>query len=235
MILRDEARFRNDQPGGPVTATFTVAFDWNGTLVDDADRARLAASAVLVRRGLPALDAGGFHEGFCLPLARWFSILGIESRDLAGAVREWNEEVRNRPAELAAGSLQTIRALRLLGARLGVVSAAEAAAVRKDLDHVGLAELVDFVVGGADPKRDALRDLAASSPGGVAYIGDTEYDILEAKAAGAWAIGYGDGYRPAAALAAAGADFVIDRLSELPDLLTRLRDRPLGADGDAGR
>lgn len=227
--------FATGNQDGRATAAFTVAFDWNGTLIDDADRARTAANVVLGRRKLPSLEADAFHEGFCLPLSRWFAALGVEAHDLGGAVHEWNEEVRIRPARLAPGSLQTVRSLRSQGARLGIVSAADATAVRKDLDEVGLTELVDFVVGGADPKRKALRDLAQLAPNRLAYVGDTEYDILEAKAAGAWAIGYADGYRPASALAAAGADFVIDRFSELPGLLIRLRGRPAVADSGAAR
>lgn len=235
MILRDESGLRNIEPDLAVMSPLTVAFDWNGTLIDDADRARAAASAVLGRRGLPSLEEEAFHEGFCLPLLRWFTVLGIEAHDLGAAVMEWNEEVQNSPAHLAAGTLRTFRSLRLLGVRLGVVSAAEATSVRKDLDQVGLSQLVDFVVGGADPKRDALKHLVDRTAESLVYVGDTEYDILEAKAAGAWAIGYSDGYRPATALVAAGADFVIDRLSELPLLLNRLRDRPALADSDVAR
>lgn len=214
---------------------FTVAFDWNGTLVDDAERARKAACVVLGRRGLPGLEGAAFHETFCLPMSSWFTVLGIGSEDLAGAAREWNEEVRKHPAQLAPGALETVRSLRSLGARVGIVSAAEATAVEKDLRQVGLAELVDFVVASADPKRDALRELGADAGGRIAYVGDTEYDIREAQAANAWAIGYGHGYRPASALVAVGADFVIEQLAELPELLIRVRDRPGVADGDAVR
>ena len=218
-----------------MTGAFTIAFDWNGTLVDDAERARRAACIVLGRRSLPGLEAAAFHETFCLPMSSWFTVLGVESEDLASAVREWNEEVRRHPAELAPGALETVRSLRSLGARVGIVSAAEAAAVGKDLRQVGLAELVDFVVGSADPKREALGELGADAGSRIVYVGDTEYDIREAQAANAWAIGYGHGYRPASALLAAGADFVIEQLAELPDLLTRVRDRRGVADGDAVR
>jgi len=56
----------------------------------------------------------------------------------------------------------------------------------------------------------------------VVYVGDTEYDIIEARAAGVWAIGYAAGYRPYTALVTAGADHVIERLDVLPALLAAL-------------
>jgi phosphoglycolate phosphatase-like HAD superfamily hydrolase len=55
----------------------------------------------------------------------------------------------------------------------------------------------------------------------VAYLGDTEHDVTEALAAGALAIGFGGGYRPASALLKAGAEGVVVDLREVPRALTR--------------
>ncbi len=220
---------------GPLAADFTVAFDWNGTLVDDAERARLAVSSVLRRRGLAELGSGAFHDGFCLPMTRWLGALGINSDDVEDAVREWNDEVLSRHAALSPDALTTVARLKSMGIEVGVVSAAATATVRRDLQQLGLAEHVGFVVGAADPKGETLRGLMQDLPGDLVYVGDTEYDMSEARSAGAWAIGYGGGYRPAAALAAAQAVHVIDRLSELPGLLTWLRGRPAAAGNDGAR
>jgi phosphoglycolate phosphatase-like HAD superfamily hydrolase len=66
-----------------------------------------------------------------------------------------------------------------------------------------------------------LRSLVETyGEGRVAYLGDTEHDVTEALAAGALAIGFGGGYRPAGALARAGAGAVVSELREVPKVLT---------------
>jgi phosphoglycolate phosphatase-like HAD superfamily hydrolase len=51
------------------------------------------------------------------------------------------------------------------------------------------------------------------------YVGDTEYDMIEAEAAGAAPIAVSGGYRPDDALVLAGARLVCKGLAELRDLL----------------
>jgi phosphoglycolate phosphatase len=218
--------------------SLTVAFDWNGTLVDDAARACAAAGVVLERRGLPPLGRDRFHEGFCLPLRTWIAGLGVPAGEVDGAIREWNQEMGHRPAELAAGAREAIAAMRSSGIHLGVVSAASLDALHRDLDRPalsGFAEQLAFVVGDAEPKRTTFTKLAGVRPRDFVYVGDTEYDILEARAAGVRSIGYAGGYRPAAALAATGADWIIDRLSELPALLNEIGFDALVAGSDDSR
>ncbi len=208
--------------GGDVRWPFVVACDWNGTLVDDGDRVWEAAGAVLSRLRLPSPGRAEFFEAWCLPLTRLFEELGVPRSQLGGAVRHWNDEVSARDASLAWGVREMVEGVRSLGAGVGIVSAAAVKVIDRDMARLTLTGLLDFVVGDAEPKRAALRSLKPDQPGQVAYVGDTEYDIIEARAAGVWAIGYGGGYRPGAALAAAGADHVIDRLDLLPALVRRL-------------
>jgi len=221
-----------------IQSPLTVAFDWNGTLVDDAARACAAAGIVLGRRGLPPLGRARFHEGFCLPLRMWIAGLGVPPGDVEGAIREWNQEMGRRPAELMAGAREAIAAMRRSGIRLGVVSAAGLQSVQRDLERPaldGFAGQLAFIVGDADPKRTAFTELAGGRPRDFVYVGDTEYDIREARAAGVRSIGYAGGYRPAGALRKAGAESIIDRLSDLPALLNEIAAAPLAAGSDGSR
>jgi phosphoglycolate phosphatase len=59
--------------------------------------------------------------------------------------------------------------------------------------------------------------------GETVLIGDTVFDMEMAVNAGAGAYGVSWGYHDAAELHAAGADLVLDHLSELPPLLARRR------------
>ena len=54
-----------------------------------------------------------------------------------------------------------------------------------------------------------------AAAGAVWYVGDTRFDIVQARAAGSVAIGYTAGYDAADALHDGGAHHLIDRLEDL--------------------
>ena len=207
---------------GAVSRPFIVACDWNGTLVNDGDRSWQAADAVLGRLGLPSPGRADFFDRWRLPLGSLFRDLGVPSSQLDGAVRLWNDEVSTRDAALAPGAIKMVERIRSMGGGVGVVSAAAVEVIERDVARLSLTGIFDFVVGDAEPKRAALRAIRPDQPAQVVYVGDTEYDIIEARAAGVWAIGYAAGYRPYTALVTAGADHVIERLDVLPALLAAL-------------
>jgi phosphoglycolate phosphatase len=197
-----------------------LACDWNGTCVDDVTRAWRATGSVLSNRGLPAPDLRGFLDAFSLPLSGFFAARGVGGGDLGAAEREWNAAVASEPALPMPGLLAMLDRLEEMGVAVGVVSAASETVVRAEASALGLADLLTFVAGSASPKREALGVLVGTyGEGRVAYIGDTEHDVEEALAAGAVAIGFGGGYRPAEALERAGAAAVVADLREVPSLL----------------
>lgn len=67
--------------------------------------------------------------------------------------------------------------------------------------------------------RAALAETGAER--GV-MVGDTEFDMAMAKAAGFRALGVAWGYHPVARLEAAGADLVIEDFEALDEALTEL-------------
>jgi phosphoglycolate phosphatase len=199
-----------------------VVFDWNGTIVDDLERATRATGVVLATRGRPAFGREEFRDRFRLPLAAFFAELGVDPHDLVSAEAEWNEAMGEREAPLAVGVPETLAALRSRGTRVGVVSAAAEASVLADARACGVDGMFEFVLGSRADKRAALQELVADHRGWVAYVGDTEYDMVSARAADVYAIGYGGGYRPAERLRQAGAATVIDVMSELVPALDRV-------------
>ena len=196
-----------------------VAFDWNGTLVDDVERAWGATRAVLRERGLREPTLEEYQGSFRLPLALHFRDWGVAEGELAEAERGWNAAMAAGEVREATGAGAMLAALREAGYRVGVVSAAARETLARDIRVLGLGERLDFVIGSASPKRVALRGLVAAHPDRPVYVGDTEHDMEEALAAGALPVGYAGGYRPAEALRAAGAWRVIERLEELPGLI----------------
>ncbi|WP_168221323.1 HAD family hydrolase [Actinomadura sp. WMMA1423] len=204
------------RPGRPGV----LAFDWNGTLVDDTGRALRATNRVLREHGLAPLGEPGFRAAFTLPMREFFARLGIAEQRSDEAEKRWNEEMAAETAPLSPGAAEILRTAADCGVHVVVVSAASSQSVLSDARRLGVGHLLADVVGSAGDKAAVLSRLVAGGRGPVVYVGDVEYDIRSAFAAGAYPVGFGRGYRPAAALAEAGAEVVVWNLASLGMLFT---------------
>ncbi|WP_158564230.1 HAD family hydrolase [Jiangella anatolica] len=195
-----------------------VLFDWNGTLVLDAGRARTALNGVLGRRGIAPLTPDDFAERFHLPMATMFTDLGVPNADTAAAESEWNTDVAGHEAAPRPGLAAALEQLYDGGARLGIVSAAAAAAVDADLDRLGVRHRFHTIDTAAADKPHALRSRRQSRANAY-YVGDTTYDIRSALTAGFVPIGVADGYTSAPRLVDAGAAAIVADLRQLVQVI----------------
>lgn len=195
--------------------TSVLLFDWNGTVVLDAERARIALNDVLDTHGIEALTTQQFGEEFHLPMRDMFQRLGIARTVDAEAA--WNRGMVQRAARMRMGEV-SLRMIRDAGVRLGVVSAAGHLSVATDIERLALEDIWDSVDAPAADKlavlqvRRGAEDLAY-------YVGDTVYDMQCARAAGYVPVGVTDGYSSVDTLRAAGAAHVIETFDELVPLL----------------
>lgn len=203
-----------------------IVCDWNGTMLDDAERARIATNRVLAEMAIPALSFERFRETFRLPLDSYFHSLGVLKVDIEEAVADWNRFLVGGAIALSPGVLEMLDAAKRAGIPVGVVSAASANVVRADARELGIEAELAFIVGDARVKSAALRELSASLGGRVVYCGDTEYDIIEAKIAGALPIAFGGGYRPSADLLLVDPLAIIEDFSEIARVLEALVPAP---------
>jgi phosphoglycolate phosphatase-like HAD superfamily hydrolase len=200
-------------------ANALIVFDWNGTVMADADRAKHATNAVLRRRGLPELNADEFRAAFRLPMQLFLTRLGVAQDDRVAAEEEWNTHLGTHPAEPRAGAIEAFTQLAASGATLGVVSAASIHAVRADARACGLELLLHFIDGDVTDKTRHLRE--RGNGGRCLYVGDTAYDILCGRGAGYRTVAITDGYNHTNTLRAAEPDHIIDSLSDLAYLLAQ--------------
>lgn len=198
----------------PVEGT-TVLFDWNGTVVLDAERARSSLNQVLIRRELAHLDRAAFRREFHLPMADMFRRLGV--RETSSAEDEWNDAMMSSGADARDG-VATLRELHAAGIRLGVVSAASDGAVHADMIALGLEEIWGSIDAPAVDKLAVLRSRRGYEADAF-YVGDTVYDMECALAAGFTPIGVDGGYTDTDALRFAGAEFIVSSFAELPAVL----------------
>ncbi|MEU1747697.1 HAD family hydrolase [Micromonospora arida] len=193
----------------------TVGFDLDMTLVDSRPGIAAAYRALTARTGVPVdaeLAVSRLGPPLRTEIAHWFPPEQVES-----AVRVYRElypAYAVTPTLLLPGAREAIDAIRARGGRVLVVTSKIGRLARLHLDHLGLT--VDELAGDlfAAQKATALREHGATH-----YVGDHVADMVAAAAAGVPGIGVATGPCSADELRAAGAEVVLDELTEFPAAL----------------
>lgn len=202
--------------GGSVVAdAYLEVFGDAGLAIEAADVSRfrgldkreaVARLLALCGAGRPALDADLLTERL---LARIGDALG-RAREIEGAS-------------------DTFAFLHERGVHVALASGLPDALVRAVADRMRWPErgLLDYVTSAAaagagrpDPAMvlDAMKHFGLTEPGVVVKVGDTVADVEEGKNAGAWTVSVLTGTQGRDALAAAGPDFILPSVADLPSL-----------------
>lgn len=218
-----------------------IASDWNGTLVRDATRAWQATRNLLASYGKPAIALSEFRDTFHLPITSWLASLGIPEHCLPAAEGQWNTALSAGDAPLAPGAARLLATAHATGTPVQVISGAARDVIIADATRLHVLGLLGTINAPSHPKSVTLRRLREQHPSReLIYVGDTEYDIRQARIAGATPVALTSGYRPAHALRRAGPDLLIATLDQLTEHLSRRHAQigspgPLGPKGNSGR
>jgi pyrophosphatase PpaX len=177
-------------------------FDLDGTLVDSAAlilRSFHHATETVLRRRFPdeqiLAHVGGSN------LDHQMALLDADHVDELVRVYRTHNDPQYSEVACFDGVLETVRRLAVEGRRLGIVSAKRRATVERVFESAGMGELFDVVVGSDDTRRHkpdpepilkALELLEARSED-AAYVGDSPFDVIAARAAGVFAVAVGWG------------------------------------------
>ena len=212
-------------------------FDLDGTLVDSRHNISRAVveAAGLCGLPVPALEMMPRVIGLSLAeaLAQLFPSAGPrELIALDHAYRDCFVRYRREPEyeePVFAGVHETLAALDDTGVILAIATGKARRGVDYFLDRHGLiGRFVSIQTPETAPGKPhpgmVLQAMAATgaAPEATVMIGDTTYDMLMARAAGAHAVGVSWGNHAAAELTAAGARRLIDRLADLPQVIDSL-------------
>ncbi|HVA31441.1 MAG TPA: HAD-IA family hydrolase [Gaiellaceae bacterium] len=145
--------------------------------------------------------------------------------ELVRVYRAHNEPLHDE-LEACAGMVEVLHRLHDEGRRLGVVTAKRRSTVELAFASVPLAHLFETIVGGDETERHkpdpeplllAAKRMGAN-PAETAYVGDSPFDVMAAKAAGMHAIAVTWGrIHDRARLEAAKPDAIVDAPAELLD------------------
>ncbi|MFE3772055.1 HAD family hydrolase [Streptomyces sp. NPDC057579] len=214
----------------------TVGFDLDMTLIDSRPGIKAAYEALAARTGT-YIDAAAAVTRLGPPLEeeirRWFPAERVA--EISHVYRELY------PAHAVTGTLampgarEAVDAVHAAGGRAVVVTAKYEPNAKLHLTHLGIA--ADAVIGSlwAEAKAEALREHGAR-----VYVGDHTGDVRGARTAGALSVAVATGPCDAGELRAAGAQVLLDDLTDFPSWLDRYVADPDrypagGADGDGAR
>ena len=189
-----------------------IGFDLDMTLVDSADAIVECCRYACAQHGVE-MDDTWVRSTIGLPLDEVFAVLlpGVPYDEPLAHYREHYLTHGLAMQELLPAAREVLESVTSDGWRVMVVSAKKDTHVEKVLEVVGLDGFVDLVVGErfGDQKGESLRE-----EGAEVYVGDHPGDVVGARAAGAVAVAVSTGPTSADDLRDAGADVVLDDLTQ---------------------
>ncbi|RMD80572.1 MAG: HAD family hydrolase [Gammaproteobacteria bacterium] len=194
-----------------------LVFDWDGTLVDSAGRIVSCMRAAAREAGLPLLPEAELREviGLGLPqaLARLFpGAEAVRLERFVAAYRRHYLEGAHQVVRPFPDAGELLAALEARGYWLAVATGKSRAGLERSLDEHGwrrhflASRCADETASKPHPQMllELMEELQVA-PEETLMIGDTEYDVLMARAAGADALGVAHGVHGRERLLAQGA------------------------------
>lgn len=171
-----------------------VAWDFNGTVVDDADVGMGATNILLARRGLPIIPSREiYYQLFGFPIRDYYSRLGFDftKESYDDIANEWIPEYRRleEEAPLRDGVLDLLNRFHACGITQVILSASEENMLHEQLSHLNILHFFEKIYGRSDyhgSDKTALALALAREHEGkrILFIGDTDHDAACARAAG---------------------------------------------------
>ncbi len=205
-----------------------VLFDWDGTLVDSAEKSFRCYARVFAAYGI-TYDAALFQKTYAPDWYHTYEAIGLPREVWAEADARWLACYDGEPSRLLPGARQALEALSARGIVQGLVSSGDPRRVKRELLAHDVGRFFPVVVCGGEtkerkphpePLRVALARLGLA-PERAAYVGDSPEDVLMARAAGVVSVGVPGGFPNREALAASAPDHLCPSLEAVISTLLR--------------
>ena len=207
----------------------TIIWDWNGTLLDDAEICRTAINKMLKARNLSELSLEKYRDVFTFPVIDYYRQVGFDFDK-----EEWElvaMEFINlylsalNEVDLTPFAKETLEIFKQKGYRQAIISAMQHDALLKSVSELGIYDYFDFIGGIGDHygggKVDNARNyftVAGLNPEQVTLIGDTIHDSEVAAELGCKCVLVTTGHQSHSRLQQTGLT-VINNLSEIESVL----------------
>lgn len=213
-----------------------IIFDFDGTLGDTRRNIVLTMQMTIKELQLPSRSEDQCASTIGLPLAGCFRTLFPDIQDAfitrcAETYRRlFNENLKNFMPAAFPGVIDTLQMLKKMGFTLTIASSRSPNSLVELTRNMGIADDISYLIGADDVKEakpkpePVLNTLAAMQFEAcqALVVGDMSVDILMGANAGTKTCGvtWGNGTR--AELEEAGADFIIDKMQDIIEIVSKL-------------
>lgn len=178
-----------------------VLFDWDGTLVDSAEKSFRCFVEVFASFGI-AFDRARFQATYSPEWTRTYDAVGLPRERWEEADELWLSGYAREESSLVPGAMAALERFHEGGLAQGIVTSGDATRVRRELEVLGVARFFASVVCAGEAARKKPYPeplLLALSRLGIpaseaAYVGDSPEDVEMARAAGVYSVGIPGGF-----------------------------------------
>lgn len=205
-----------------------ILWDWNGTLLNDAQYAIDVRNRVFPRFNLPTLESmADYHAQFTFPVNLYYERAGVTDDNFVAVANAWMDEyVSNcETVPLFDDAVTTLAAFAAAGFHQAVLSASQLDTLKRQLACAGILDLFDTVLGlshiYATSKARIGQDYLTAcgvNPQACVMLGDTLHDAEVAQALGCRCVLIARGHQSRQTLLTAGVP-VVASLTEASTLL----------------
>jgi pyrophosphatase PpaX len=208
-----------------------VLFDLDGTLIDSIELILNSAKHAFVGRDGHVPSDAEWLTGVGIPLTTMFRRYARDDSEIEALIaryREYQLAHHDRLVRCYESVVETVDALKQRGHPLGIVTSKTGWLARRGLDHVGLTSYFDVIVGcdscdrhkpDPGPVLFALEKLGYS-PDEAVFVGDSIHDMQAGNAAGVETVAALWGPFSREDLAASNPTHFLDKIIDLPSLLS---------------
>lgn len=200
----------------------TILWDWNGTLLNDAEMAQDITLQQLQREGLKELPREELQKQFCLPIINYYRRLGFNVEgDAFNKLAQYfvtTYEARYHELSLFKGTIELLESLS--DRRQFIISAADEKHLKEIVKQHDIHNFFTGVYGIENThgacKKDRCMDLMADfslDPKKTLLVGDSTHDAEVAQEAGVDILLIADGFNHHTTLQALGVPVIKSRFS----------------------
>lgn len=205
-----------------------ILFDLDGTLIDSSEGITKSTQYALAYYGIDEPDLSQLRVFIGPPLASSFEkYYNFDKEKAVSAVWKYRErylEIGIWECELYPGVREALETLKRDGYLIGIASSKPENSCKRILDHFGILELFDEVVGATDDGRidtkeevlnEVMRRWSGIDKSDMCLVGDTIYDVEGAAKVGISSIGVSFGFGDCKEMIDGGAVSICNSMADV--------------------